>query len=403
MRGTPLQHLALGASMLLVVACNDLSPTDPAASPADPDAFQVAAAEMAGVVVPSPLVSVAANGDELEFWPYTGTDLNGTASDPINLIFPNTDIRSVRTALMMVDGDRSSFGPLAAFDCVWKDAMGANQTGYASAVGWQGSAAQLECGDYGPVRFHVRLFQLGDWTVGGAHFEVQIPGTNEHEVLSWELPEALVAADIVRAGVLGGAPSASDPITPVPTYRAINPLVYNGLPAALKAIAGGPSGSTPTPVPLANDGRATILPFAGPVEGGRMVTRREFVLEFDQTIPKPFCMEGPTDYLQVQGPIRFTQQIVESGNGNLHSNFQARGRLSLTPIDVGTGEVGEPMEAKVQEHHRSVVTDRVTLVSSLQLQMILPANKAGGGRLRATLQVGPGASDHGSLSVSCGS
>ncbi len=61
------------------------------------------------------------------------------------------------------------------------------------------------------------------------------------------------------------------------------------------------------------------------------------------------------------------------------------------------------MEAKVQEHHRSVVTDRVTLVSSLQLQMILPANKAGGGRLRATLQVGPGASDHGSLSVSCGS
>jgi hypothetical protein len=304
---------------------------------------------------------------------------------------------------MMLDGDRSAFGPLAAFDCTWKDAMGAQQAAYATGPGWEGSAIQLECGDYGPVRFHIRLFQLGDWAVGGAHFEVQIPGTNEHEVLSWELAEALVAADLVRTGALGAAPAASPVFTPTPTYRAINPLVYNGLPPSLKAVTGGPAGSTATPVPLANDGRAAILPFAGAAKGERGVVRREFVLEFNQTIPKPFCVQSPLDYLQVTGPIHFSQYVVEAGSGNLRSKFQARGRLSLVPVNPLSGETGEPMEAQVLEQHRSVVTDAHTLVSSLRLQMILPTSDPRGGRLMMTLNVGPGASDHDSLSVSCGS
>lgn len=407
MSGLFLPRLTLAAILLVAAgACHDSLPTaltesrdgGPSAT-----ALSFADALSTAVTVPSPLVTVDAAGTSLEFWPYTGADLQGSQRDPMNLLFPGVDVRSVRTALMLLDGDRTGFGPLAVFDCTWKDAMGAHQTAYGGGARWEGSAVQLECGDYGPVRFHLRLFQLGDWTVGGAHFEVQIPGTNEHEVLSWEVAEALVAADVIRAGVLAEAPSLTQAITDAPTYRSINPLVYNGLPLALKDLTGGPLEPVAEPVPLGNDGRATVLAFTGPVEGQRAVSRREFVLEFDQVIPKPFCVQGPGEYLAVQGPIRFSQQVVEARNGNLRSKFQARGRLSLTPVNPLTGKpVGEPMEAQVLEQHRSVVTDHVTLTSSLQMQMILPISDAGGGRLMATLEVGPGSSDHGRVALSCG-
>ncbi len=69
-------------------------------------------------------------------------------------------LRPVRVALMMLDGNRTAYGfpPVAPFNCRWKEAMGANQTGYAMPSGSTASALQLECGDYGPVRFHLRLF-----------------------------------------------------------------------------------------------------------------------------------------------------------------------------------------------------------------------------------------------------
>ena len=49
-----------------------------------------------------------------------------------------------------------------------------------------------------------------------------------------------------------------------------------------------------------------------------------------------------------------------------------------------------------------MLTDEVALTSYLQLQMILPLNHAGGGRLMAALEVGPGSSDHGRIALSCG-
>ncbi len=55
------------------------------------------------------------------------------------------------------------------------------------------------------------------------------------------------------------------------------------------------------------------------------------------------------------------------------------------------------------EHDRSVVTDNVTLVSTLQLQVIMPVRDLASGSLRATLNIGPGGSDHGTLEVSCAS
>lgn len=66
------------------------------------------------------------------------------------------------------------------------------QTAYDARAGWVGSAIQLQCGDYGPIRFHLRLFEAGDYTLANVHFELLIPNTTEHQVLSVELAEQLV-------------------------------------------------------------------------------------------------------------------------------------------------------------------------------------------------------------------
>ncbi|MSR19703.1 MAG: hypothetical protein EXR91_01805 [Gemmatimonadetes bacterium] len=392
----------LVASLLQTAACDLTEPTAPgAALSVQPDMALASLTDPA----PSPLVNVSGGSSSLEFWPYTGTALGGPPSDPMNLVFPDVDIRSVRAALMMLDGNRTAYGfpAVAPFNCTWKEAMGANQTGYATPSGWTGSAIQLECGDYGPVRFHLRLFSAGDWTIANGHFEVQVQGTNAHEVLSWELAKQLVTVDMVRSGVLGAAPAPTGLITPTPTYRTINPSIYNLLPAALKTLTGGPSTAT-APVPIANDGRAMILRFAGDVQGERSVAKREFVLNFNQTIPKPFCVRSPYDYLRVTGPIDFSQQVVVSGSGNFISRFHARGQLQLIPVNPLTGAVGgDTLTARVMEHDRSVVTDQVTLVAALQLQVILPVKDLASGSMRATLHVGPGGSDHDELVISCAS
>jgi hypothetical protein len=76
--------------------------------------------------------------------------------------------------------------------------MGANQTSYTEADGWSGSAIQLECGAYEALRFHLRLFRAGAWTLANAHFETIIPGNQEHQVPSWEQAQQFVTGDIIR-------------------------------------------------------------------------------------------------------------------------------------------------------------------------------------------------------------
>jgi len=366
------------------------------------EAVEVQAAR-AAASAPAPLVTVAGPASSVEMWPYTASLIGAPPSDPMNVVFPDIDPRSLRAALMMLDGDRTAFGfpDAAPFNCTWKEAMGSNQVGYASPVDWTASAIQLECGDYEPLRFHIRMFPSGDWTIANAHFEVIVPGTNEHEVLAWELAEQLVTVDFVRSGLLVAPPSGTQVITPEPTFRAINPLIYSGLPPALQGLTGGPIGPVTDPVPMANDGRATVLALGGPIGNERVVSKREFVLDFDQTIPKPFCSSGPLDYLSVTGPIRFTQQVVVSRSGNYITRFHALGQLELTPINPLTGDMGEPLRAQVSERDRSVVTDQVTMVSTFRTQLLLPKNRDESGSIFLSLRVGPGTSDGSGLRLTC--
>ena len=184
----------------------------------------------------------------------------------------DADPRLIRQALLALNGDRTAFGfPNAfPFNCTWADAIGTPQTGYSDEEGWEGSAVQLECGDYATLRTHLRLFRQGPYTLGAAHFEVQIPGTSSHEVLSWEIPRALVTADVARSGHVAAPLGQTDPITDAPTYRTIRYQVYNSLPVELRVALGLPPGDQSSNIPIPNAGVATILTLSGTARADRV-------------------------------------------------------------------------------------------------------------------------------------
>ena len=365
----------------------------------------LALSEASSEPAPAGLVSVAAGGVTRQFWPFTGTSFQGAPQDPINLIFTGeSDPRSIRAALLSLNGDRTALGfpNVFPFNCIWSDAIGGVQTAYDAVSGWVGSAIQLQCGDFGPIRFHLRLFGAGDYTLAGVHFELLVPNTTEHQVLSWELAEQLVLADFARSGLLAAPPSVTAPINPAP-WREIPAQIYNGVPVPLRAAIGGPLGNVTAPVPIGSDGRATILQLGRSVDAGALVDRQDFVVNFNQIIPKPFCATGPLDYVLVQGPIDFRQQVVVTPSGNYQSQFHANGRLVLTPINPLTGQTGESYEAIVNERHHGMVTDNRTLAAQLQMQTLLPSSAPFGGRLKISLHVGTGGAYFYAAGVDCGS
>ena len=262
--------------------------------------------------------------------------------------------------------------------------------GYGAEVGWGGTAVQLQCGQYGPIRFHLRLVKLGRFTIGNAHFEALIPGTTDHQVLSWELAEQLVTYDLARTGLLTAVPGATGLINNAPTHRLIPPPIYNGLPAELRGLIGGPLGNVSAGVGIANDGRATTFDLHGETKsaGG---SAQHMVLQFDQIIPKPFCASGPADYVLVQGPVSLDQTVRILPGGELRQEFKARGQLTAAQIDASTGlPTGVTWRATVLEDQFSRAVRDGGTVEGTQRQQLRPENSPGAGKLVIRINVGPG-------------
>lgn len=348
---------------------------------------------------PPGVISVAVDGASREFWPYTGADLSGTPQDPVNLVFTgHAGARAIRAALLSLNGDRVPFGLPAGypFDCIWSDAIGDLQVAYTAPTAWIGSAVQLQCGNYGPVRFHLRLFEAGGFTVANAHFELLVPGTADHQVLSWELAEQLVAVDMRRTGLL-------DPTQPLGATAAINQApfrtipaqIYNLLPAELTAAIGGPPGPAAGAVPIGNDGSATVvrLTTRPAIRPGELT--QSFPIEYDQVLPRPFCAAAPNELVRVRGPVTLRKLVRLTSSGELTSEFHADGRLEITPINPSTGQPsGASYEAEVQENQTTSADDRGNRVRGHVLRIELPAGESGHGRLSVVLDVKPdGAAD----------
>jgi len=320
-----------------------------------------------GTDPPTELVTVDFGGENLTFWPYTGNAFDGASIDPINLIFTGeADPVQIRDALLSLDGDRSAYGfpPVPPFAGSWEDCVGGTvQTTYVdSDEGWLGSVVQLSLGQYDQIRFHLRLFrtgqrfgQNGEWTLGGAHFEVMIPGTADHQVLSWELAQQLVMVDLLRSGLLDVATpiQSTGLINAAPSYREIPAEIYNVLPADLLALIGGPPPPVAAAMPLASDGAGTILNLSGTAPRQSGTFNRTITIEYGQFVPRPFCSDGPYDYLYVTGPVEFTNTVQVTPAGRYSHRAHHDGELTATPIDITTGNpCGETFSASVWGRER---------------------------------------------------
>ncbi|HMI30611.1 MAG TPA: hypothetical protein VK527_02660 [Candidatus Limnocylindrales bacterium] len=346
-----LRTLVVAAGFLAVGCSRDANrPGSPALAPrlgaAASSAYRAPVVlTQSGETPPAGVLAVSLGSEMLRLWPYTGESMNGIPSDPVNLIFAgNADPVRIRAALLNLDGDRTAYGFPAAypFNARWSDAVGGVHTSYSEGEGWQASVIQLQLGSYSPIRAHLRLFRTGvpfgggTWTVGGAHFEVLIPGTADHQVLSWELAQQLVVVDMIRSGLLDPATpyQPSDVINETPSFRTIPDVIYNGLPEELKAAIGGPAGSVSAPVPIASDGRATILHVTGEPTPQTGDFGESFTLTYNQVIPKPLCSDGPLDWVLVSGPVVLSRAETVDATGLYQYHTRIAGQLTITPVDV---------------------------------------------------------------------
>jgi hypothetical protein len=385
-----------GSRILAVLAlCGLVACADDVVAPADTFDPGDGAAFSFSPPPPLGLMTVASGGTTLELWPFTGRDLAGSQTDPMNLIFTGEiDLVSLRAALMSLDGDRSAFmiPNVFPFNCTWSDAFGDIQTAYSDGDGWVGNPVQLACGDYNPVRFHLRLFHAGPWVIGGAHFEVLVDQTTEHEVFSWELAEQLVLVDMLRIGasVVGVAP-----IYPAPSYRAINKDVYNGVLRAFPALLGAlgyPLSPQGADFPIPTDGAATIIHVSARPTVVPGTWTNEFTLPFNQFVPRPFCSACPFDIVKVEGDISFQQSTAVGTNGKLNSHQVASGEVWVTPFDVFTGTFGEPFRALLRNTHITSVVPNGSSTQAIVQRLALPP--AENGSFRTHLNTSPNGGAH---------
>lgn len=377
-----------GCAALAVLALAGCSETQSAlpTSPVKPAAAHAAKTAAA----PSPIVELAIPGNTLHLYPFVGSTFGAVpdSADPINIIFTgNAKPLGLRAALLALDGDRTSFGlpDQFPFNCTWSDASGDTQAAYVEPQGWIPSGIQLQCGDYVPMRFHLRLFDAGTVTIGGTHMDLLVPGTQQHDVISWEVARQIVTIDFMRSGYLAAAPVLTDPFTPTPTFRTIPAFLYNGMPGALRAVIGGPASDQATDVPIPNDGKAMVLDLASTPDPEPEVVRRTFTIQFDQTIPKPFCPATPGEWVHVDGPLVFDQHVVVTASGNYVSQIHTTGHLDITPVSPP----GSPFRALVNAHAKAIATDKVNLASEMQLELMLPPGAPWHGRLTFTFRIGP--------------
>ena len=387
---------------LTLAAC-----VDHPAVPTGPSAGRPSASRV-GAPAPSPLVSVRLQGQTLELWPFTGFGF-GQPSDPVNLIWTgHANARMLRAALLSLDGDRTGFGfpNVFPFNCTWHDEPEVQpEVAYTTANGWVGSPIMLECGTYDQARFHLRFFEVGGVTVGGAPFEVLIPGTLDHQTISWKLAEQFVTVDFLRSGLLDPAtpPFTTDPINPA-AFGTIPAVIYNGIPIGLRQSIGGPLGEVTDAVPITSSGHATVLTLRGDVAAAPLTAHRRWVQQFDQVIPQPFCAPGPNAFLYVVGPVTLEQDVEFTSAGHYVSQFRAAGRLNVTPVDPTTGQPsGATYGAVVLETHRGMLTDVGTSTAFFTRRITLPPSAPSHGTFEFAFAVDPGGITRATASVRCGS
>jgi hypothetical protein len=361
-----------------------------------------------GPAAPEDLKHIEAGGESMTLWPYTTSDFE-SPSDPINLVFPNADPRAIRQELLKLDGNRPPFASLPGGNCRWTDAMGYEQAAYREPLGWVGGAVQLASVQPGappasPFRFHIRLFRSGVHTLGNGHFEFLIPGTAEHEVLSWDLAREFATFDLARTGLLTAAPSAVG-LIPGGSFRAVRRPVYDALvlggAGPLLALLGLVAPATGD-VPIPTSGQANVLSAVIHFEARHTKATTTTRVNYSIVVPKPFCATGPSDLVQLEGPLDFSMTVRTDRSGDYARTFLVGGTLKVTPMRPTSATTfvptGEPaVDALIFEAHSGTLTDRRGQVTEKAAQILL-----GDPRQSIHWRFAAGQADHFARTILCG-
>jgi len=222
-----------------------------------------------------------------------------------------------------------------------------------------------------PFRFHLRLFRSGPHTFGATHFEINIPGTAEHEVLSWDFARDFVTLDMMRTQTLVPAMPGAVPLVPPGTFREVRRLIYEGV----RGLAGDdfvkliglpllPPGSTDQVVPIPTNGAAMALSpiiHFRPVKSDRTTTYQG---TYKIDAPKPFC--GPA-LVNLTGTLQFRLRVQTNPSGKFQRTYSVSGILRVKPLNPPGAEAN----AIIWEGHRAMLTDHYGEISEQASQTFL--------------------------------
>ena len=177
-------------------------------------------------------------------------------------------------------------------------------------------------------------------------------------------------ADPMSLLTVCASPLLTEAITPAPAYRTIRTPVFNGIPVALRAAFGLPLANQSAPVPIPNDGRATVLSLQHEFEPVQADVRVAFDLTYNRIIPKPFCSTGPLDLLKVEGPVHFNLRVQTNSSGRYARTGVASAVLSVTPVNPSGQPTGPTVTAEASEVHRGILTNQSSETRFVVLRLI---------------------------------
>jgi hypothetical protein len=203
-----------------------------------------------------------------------------------------------------------------------------------------------------------------------------IPDTADHQVLDWEIAEQIVVGDLLRSGLLDSAQplAPTGMINAAPSFRAIPGMIYNGLPDDLIMLIGGPPKPVSADVPLRSDGQGTIVHLAGTVPAPSGMIGSELTVSYDRLVPRPFCVDGPFDWVQISGPVTFSKQVEIDEDGAYHTWDDYHGVLEIVPFDLSSGTpvpVGEPFVARVGGRQRGMQASNTGHIVAVERRLSL--------------------------------
>jgi hypothetical protein len=113
------------------------------------------------------------------------------------------------------------------------------------------------------------------------------------------------------------------------------------------------------------------------------------VLNYNQVIPKPFCAAN-VPYVYVSGPVTLSQTDGLGQGGEYWMEFTAEGTLSVTPIDLATGQpdFSRTYSASIQQKHRARFWNDHFSIAADKLQMEIPPSGPDRGRFTSSLRLG---------------